>query len=139
MRFLDANVFIRYLTGDNLTMSQASETLFAEIEQGFEEVTTCEAVITEIVYVLRSKNLYALPAAEIRDRLKPLLSLPGLRIPNREVYFHALDLIVNQPSLDIEDAICIAHMSRLEIAEIYSFDEDFDRVAGVRRVIPGSV
>ena len=29
-------------------------------------------------------------------------------------------------------------MKRLEIAEMYSFDKHFDRVAGVRRVVPGS-
>lgn len=138
MRFLDANIFLRYLTGDHVVMSRACQELFAEIEQGLQETTTCEAVITEIVYVLRSRNVYGLSAEEVRDRLRPVLSLPGLRIPNREVYFHALDLIVSEPSLDIEDAVCAAHMERLGLTEIYTFDRHFDRLSGIHRVEPGA-
>ena len=139
MRFLDTNVFLRYLTGDHVVMSRACEELFAEIEQGLQEATTCEAIIAEVVYVLRSKEVYGLRAEEVRGRLQPILSLPGIRIPNREVYFRALDLIVAHPALDIEDALCAAHMERLGLTEIYTFDRHFDRIDGVERITPGAV
>lgn len=138
MRFLDANIFLRHLTGDHIAMSRACEELFAEIEQGLQEATTCEAIIAEVVYVLRSKAVYGLRAEEVRDRLQPVLSLSGLRIPNREVYFHALDLIVAHPALDFEDALCAAHMARLGLTEIYTFDRHFDRIDEVERVTPGT-
>lgn len=138
MRFLDTNVFVRFLTGDHIIMSQACEALFVEIEQGFQEAATCEAVIMEVVYVLRSKDIYGLTPEEVRDRLRPVLSLPGLRISNRDVYLHALDLIVDHPFLDIEDAVCVAHMAQSGITEIYSFDRHFDRIDVVRRVTPGT-
>jgi predicted nucleic acid-binding protein len=138
VRFLDTNIFLRYLLGDIPDKSLACLDLFEAIEDGREQATTCEAVITEIVYVLRSTKLYGWVPGEIRDMLQPVLSLPGLHIQYRDVYLQALDLIVDHPFLDMEDAICKAHMDRLGISEIYSYDKHFDRVAGVQRVIPGS-
>jgi predicted nucleic acid-binding protein len=55
------------------------------------------------------------------------------------VYLTALDLIVETPSLDFTDALCAAHMERLGLSEIYTFDRDFDRINGVERVAPGGL
>lgn len=38
--------------------------------------------------------------------------------------------------LDFEDALAVAHMERQDIAEIYSYDRDFDGVAQVGRLEP---
>jgi len=138
VRFLDANVFLRYLVGDDQEKRESCLALFEAIEDGREEASTCEAVIAEIVYVLRSKKIYGRDPDEIRDLLQPVLNLPGLRIQNRDVYLRALDLIADQSFLDMEDAICVAQMERLEISEIYSYDEHFDRIPHVRRVRPSA-
>ncbi len=138
MRFIDTNVFVRYFVADDPLMTNESRGLLVDIADGHQEAATCESVIAEIVYVLRSKRTYAWSTSEIRDRVTPILSLPGLRIQNREVYLRALDLVADQPFLDMEDAICVAHMERLEISEIYSYDEHFDRIPHVRRVRPSA-
>jgi predicted nucleic acid-binding protein len=138
VRFIDTKVFIRYLVEDDPEKARQSFELMIEIEAGRQEAAICEAVITEAVYVLRSKRSYGWTSQEIADRLAPLLSMPALRVPNRGACLRALELIAAHPFLDMEDALCTAHMERLEIVEIYSFDEDFDRVASVRRVTPGS-
>ncbi len=139
MRFVDTNVFIRYITRDSIPSAEAAQEVLERIRDGIEEGAICEAVVCEIVYVLRSNDLYKMHPAEIKDKVRPLLMLQGMRIANRSVYLDALDLIVEQPSLDFEDAICVGHMKRLDIAEIYSFDKGFDRVEGVRRIRPGAV
>ena len=54
MRFLDTNVFLRYLTGDDEIKAQASYELFQRVSLGEEELFTCEAIVAEVVYVLSS-------------------------------------------------------------------------------------
>lgn len=136
MRFLDTNVIVRYLAKDDEAKAAACLQLFRRVEQGTEELTTCEAVITEVVYVLSSRQLYGLSHQEIRARLAPLLVLKGLRLPQKRLYQRALDLYAAHPALDFEDALCVAHMEDQGVNELYSYDRDFDRIAAVRRVEP---
>ena len=137
MKFLDANIIIRYLTRDNELKAKACYQLFQRIKQGKEEVATCEAILTEVAYVLTSNRApYRLSHSEVRDRLVPILSLRGLKLPRKRNFLRALDIYASAPSLDIEDALAAAHMEQRGISGIYSYDRDFDRVAGVRRLEP---
>ena len=79
---------------------------------------------------------YRLSHEEIRDRLLPILTLRGLKLPQKRVYVHALDLYAVSPFLDFEDALAVAHMKQRRITEILSYDRDFDRLAEVRRIEP---
>ena len=137
MKFLDANVILRYLTRDDEAKAQACFALFQRVKQGEEQVLTCEAIITEVVYVLSSPRApYRLNHEEIRARLLPILALRGLKLPQKRVYLHALDVFASSPFLDFEDALAVAHMERRGIAELLSYDRDFDRVPGFKRVEP---
>ena len=96
-----------------------------------------KAIVTEVVYVLSSTRApYRLTHDEIRARLVPILTLRGLRLPQKRVYVEALDLYASSPFLDFEDALAVAHMQRQGIAEIVSYDRDFDRVPRVQRMEP---
>ncbi len=137
MRFLDANVILRYLTRDDETKASACFELFQQVRRGETELTTCEAIVAEVVYVLSSPRLpYRLSPEQIRVRLLPLLTLRGLRLPQKRVCLEALDIYASSPSLDFEDALAIAHMEQSGITEIVSYDRDFDSAPGVRRVEP---
>ncbi len=137
MRFVDTNVFLRYLTRDDEVKAEACYRLFQRAKQGEEELFTCEAIITEVVYVLSSPRApYRLSRSDIRSRLIPLLTLQGLNIPQRHVYVRALDLYSSHPSLDFEDALAVAHMEQQGVTEIVSYDKDFDRVTGLQRTEP---
>ncbi|MDE0004680.1 MAG: type II toxin-antitoxin system VapC family toxin [Rhodospirillaceae bacterium] len=137
MRFLDTNVFLRYLTEDDEAKARACYQLFQRAKHADEELFTCEAIVTEVVYVLASPRLpYRLSHEEIRDRLLPILTLRGLKLPQKRVYVHALDLYAASPFLDFEDALAVAHMQQRRITEILSYDRDFDRLAEVRRIEP---
>ena len=54
MRFLDTNVILRYLTRDDEEKAQACFRLFQRVNQGEEELFTCESIVAEVVYVLSS-------------------------------------------------------------------------------------
>lgn len=136
MRFLDANVFIRVLTGDDPAKGEASRALFERLRDGNDEATTCEAVIAEVVYVLSSRVTYGLTHAEIRDRFKPLIELRGLRITHKTSYLRALDLYASASHLDFEDAVILAHMEREGWTELVSYDRGFDRIGGTVRTEP---
>jgi uncharacterized protein len=137
MQFVDANIFLRHLTGDDPKKAQACFELFQKAQRKEIVVTTSEAVIAEVVYVLESgKQIYNLTREEIRRRLYPLLSLPGLKLTHRKAYLRALDLYVNYPALDFEDTLSITQMERQQLAELYSYDRGFDRITSIKRLEP---
>lgn len=137
MRFLDTNIIIRFLTRDDEPKADACYQLFQRVKQGEEEVFACEAMVTEVAYVLTSSRTpYGLSHAEVKDRLLPILTLRGVRLPHKRVCLRALDIYASVPGLDLEDAMAVAHMEQQGVTEIYSYDRDFDRVDGITRVEP---
>jgi uncharacterized protein len=136
MRWLDTNILIRYLTGDDAAKAAASLALIQRVELGNEEIQTCEAIICETVYILSSRALYRLSHTEIRDRLAPVINLRGLKLPNKRLYLRGLDIFAERRSLDFEDALSVAYMENEGITELYSYDTDFDRIPGINRVEP---
>lgn len=138
MTFLDANVFLRFLTRDDEVKAEACRGLMLQLDAGDVEATTSESVLAEVAYVLsaRSGVGYALSPAEVAARLKPLLSMPGLKLANKRSYQHALDLYAAHPFLDFEDALTVAHVARQRLSSVTSYDRDFDRVEGVNRQEP---
>jgi predicted nucleic acid-binding protein len=136
MKFIDANVFLRFLTRDDERKAEACFRLFQRLQAGREEATTSEAIVAEVVYVLSSRAVYALPAGEISARLRPLLSMRGLKLPHKRNYLRALDVYATFPFLDFEDALAVAQMERLKIDIILTYDRDFDRVPAISREEP---
>lgn len=129
MEFVDTNVFIRFLTGDDPAKAQQCKELFERANRGEVELTTSESVIAEIVFILSSKRLYNQSRSDIRARLYPIISIQGLKLAHRRMYLRALD-IYEKNNLDFEDALTVAQMERQELTELYSYDGDFDKVQG---------
>ncbi len=137
MRFIDANVFLRFITRDDPVKASACLELFQRLRQGREEATTSEAVIAEIVYVLVStRQPYRLARAEVRARLMPLLRLRGLRLQDRGALLRALEVFELYDDLDFEDVLTVAHMEASGIPELLSYDTGFDVIPGLRRIEP---
>lgn len=136
MRFIDANVLLRYLTRDDPEKAAASYALLMRLHSGTEVAVTSETIIAEVTYVLSSHRLYDLPHDAIAARLFPVLRLRGLRVPQKRTVLAALALYAEAPYLDFEDALAVAHMRRLGIHEIVSYDRDFNRVSGIERQEP---
>lgn len=134
MRWLDTNIILRYLTGDDPVKAQACLALFQRVQQGAEELVIGEANIAEVTYVLTSQ--YGLDHIEIASRLRPLLLMPNLKLPQKRVVQQALERYAISPQLDFEDALIIEHMTRLGIDKIVSYDRDFDRIPEVERQEP---
>ena len=137
MKFLDTNVILRYLTHDDPEKAEACYQLFQRVNRGEETVIACEAIIAEVVYVLRSSRAgYGLNREEIRSRLIPILMLRGLRLHQKQLYINALNIYASSTSFDFEDAIAVAYMQHHDINEIVSYDKDFDSFPGIERQEP---
>ena len=141
MRFLDTDIFLRYVTGGgehpaNRARAEACLALFLDVRAGRTEVTTSEAVIAEVLYVLTSPRQYGLPPGEAAERLRPVLELRGLRLPEKQRHLRALDLLARYPFLGFKDALTVVHLGRSDVTGLLSYDGHFDRIPGVRRHEP---
>ncbi len=135
MQYVDANVFLRFLTRDDPDKAERVKALLEQAERGEVELTTSEAVICELVFVLSSSRLYNVSRERVRLLLLPILSLKGLRLSGRAVYLRALDLYAGT-SLDFIDALAVAQMQARKVVEIYSFDKHFEGITGIKRLEP---
>lgn len=140
MRFVDTNIFIGYLVEPSTDVEQkrslACRALIDRVRLGQEEIATSEAAVAEVIYVLTSPRIFRVERTEVVARLRPILMMTGLRLANKGVCLSALDMFATNPFLDFADALLAAYTGRLELAELYSFDSDFDRLASVVRVEP---
>ena len=136
MRLVAANINLRFLTRDDERKAAACRELFRRLQRGEELAMTSAVILQEVLYVLTSRNHYQLIHAEAAARLRPLLVLRGLQLPQKRLYLRALDLYGSFANLDFADAMCIARMEQEGIGEIYSYDRDFDAIPGIRRVEP---
>lgn len=138
MRFVDTNIFIRILVPDDPARAQACRSLFEAIDEGRESAVTSATVIAEVAYVLRSRRQYGLDTSEVTARLRPIISLPGLSLEDKRTFFRAFDVWDDHPNLDFEDVLTVAHMERLNLTEVYSYDKDFDGIPGITRLEPAT-
>lgn len=133
--FVDANVFLRYFTGDDPEKAKQALALFNRADQGQLQLVTSESVVAEVVYVLSSRTLYRVPRERIALLLRSLLESRGLRIEHKTSVLDALTLYESS-QLDFEDCLSVQHVRRLGLAGIYTYDRGFDSVAGLQRLEP---
>ena len=129
--FLDTNVFLRHLMGDNLELSPKATAILQEIEAGTLRVRVSHTVIFEVVFTM--ERSYGLTRAEIRDALLPLIELPGINLPGKRLIRDIFALYVerNIPFADASHAVLMLHEG---IPDIFSFDRHFERIPGINRL-----
>lgn len=133
MRFLDTNVFIRHFTYDDPDQSPRATALLARVEQGEEIVVTSPLVIFEVVFTLERQ--YRLAKEDVANLVLPFIRLRNLRLEHKQLFRQAFDLHTTY-DLGLADAYNAVYMQSLGVFEIYSFDDDFDKVPGIARVEP---
>jgi uncharacterized protein len=133
MRFLDTNILLRYFTRDDEAKAQKALALLQRVENGEEKVETSLPVIFETVFTLKKE--YKIPLAQIKDYLLPILRSRGLKLPSKTLCIAALHLFAKQ-NISYADAFKAVYMQAKDLTEIYSWDTDFDHIAGITRVEP---
>jgi predicted nucleic acid-binding protein len=133
--YVDTDVIIRFLTGDDPAKQAEAASLFEAVEAGTIALAAPDTVIADAVYVLASPRLYHLPRTEIRSLLVPLLRLAGLHVENKRAVTQALELYA-ATTLDFGDAMIVGAMRQSGADVLNSYDQDFDRIPGLTRVSP---
>lgn len=134
--YLDTNIIIRLVTGDDPAKQDASRRLFESLEAGTISIAAPMSVIADAVYVLASPRLYALARPVIAAVLSRLLRIAAFRVQHRRVLLRALELYGRNASLDFGDAILVATMEHAHATAMYSYDHDFDQFANLTRHEP---
>lgn len=131
--FLDTNILLRHLLQDHEDQSPRATDYLGSIERGEVEVETSDIVVFETVYVL--ERSYRQPKTMIRDIVLPLLELPGIVLRGKRRFRRVFDIYVER-NLPFADAYHVALMEQRGLAEIVSFDTEFDRIEAVHRIEP---
>ncbi len=136
-RFVDTDVLIRLLTGDDPEKQTQAAALFQQVEAGGITIQAPDTVIADALYVLSSPRLYNVPRDEVRDILSALTRLPHFRVDNRRAVLRALQLY-GATNLDFGDALIVASMEQAGSETLYSYARGFDPIPSVERRPPGS-
>lgn len=138
MKFLDANVFIyayykpkRQLNPLEKQMKDHAKKIISDISHGKEEVLMTVVHLSEVANILK----HGMPLEQLSNIILGLFMLDNVKINgvSREAYFAATEL-GEDLKLDPNDALAVDVMRSNNIKEIYSFDEDFDKLEEIRRL-----
>ena len=133
--FVDANIFVRVLTGDDPQKAARSSALLLRAQRGDVRLITSESVIAEVAYVLSSRSIYRIPRTTVTIALQSILADPSIELDRKESVLAALDLW-QRSNVDFADCLAAEYVRRAELAGIYSYDRDFDRIPGIYRLEP---
>ena len=136
MYFVDTNIFIHILTKNDPVKSPACLAKLQQISEAGEQLYTIGEVLAEITYILRSKrHPFQLTHGEISARLRQILNLDAIQVPDKSVYKRAAD-IFEEAGIDFEDCAIVAQMERNKLRELLSYDRHFERFEHITRLEP---
>jgi predicted nucleic-acid-binding protein len=132
--FVDTNVFVRYLTGDDEDKADAVAKLLQKAAKGSVQLITADIVIAELVWVLSS--FYAQPVSVIADLVRAILNTEGLQIDGSERIEAAVE-IFEESQIDFIDAYIIGYMRLKNVADLCSYDKKhLSQFPDIKRVEP---
>lgn|SRR3990172_3656739 len=132
-RFVDTNVFMRYLTRDDPAKYEKCREMFKRALKGEITISTSAMVIAELIWTLLS--YYKVPKADVVEKISVIVGTENLFIPDKDVLADALVLYARK-NIDFIDAYNAVFMRYQGLVEIYSYDEDFETVEGIKRTEP---
>jgi predicted nucleic acid-binding protein len=132
-KFVDTNVFLRYLTKDDLSKYERCRAMFKRALEGEIAISTSGMVIAELIWTLVS--YYKVPKADVIEKVSVILGTENLLIPDKDVLADSLVLYARK-NIDFIDAYNAVFMKYQDIREIYSYDEDFETIEDIERKEP---
>ena len=132
-RFVDTNVFLRLLAGDDAEQSPASRRLFERATARKERLATSSLVVAELVWTLES--YFELDRKAVREKIELLLNTPGIKVEHSDWIQEAISFY-EEKNVDYVDAYNAVFSRELGLDAVYSWDRDFDRLPGITRLEP---
>lgn len=132
-KFIDTNIFLRYLTGDDPSKYDKCREIFKKAVEGKADLATSGIVIAELIWTLLS--YYKVAKADIIEKISIIVSTKNLHIPDKDIIADAL-VLYGRKNIDYIDAYNALFMRHHGFDGIYSYDKDFDIIEGVKREEP---
>jgi predicted nucleic acid-binding protein len=132
-KFVDTNVFLRYLTKDNLSKYERCREMFKRALQGEIAISTSGMVIAELIWTLLS--YYKVPKAEVIEKVSVILGTENLFVPDKDVLVDT-QVLYARKNIDFIDAYNAVFIKYQGLREIYSYDEDFETIEDIERKEP---
>ncbi len=138
MRFLDANIFIyayykpkKQLTEKETQMKEYAKKIISNVSKGKEEVMMTVVHVSEAVNILK----HGMQQEQLTIIIRGLFILDNVKVigVSKEAYFAASEL-GEDLKLEPNDALAVDIMRQNDVAEIYSFDEHFNKIEGIIRL-----
>lgn len=133
--FLDADLFLRFLTGDDRRKAQACRRLVQKAVDGELSLSTHPMIMAEVVRILDS--YYKLPREEIATKLRLIMNTPNLAIADGNAFSLAVELY-SCSKIDLADCFAAAMVAQ-KGCMLVSYDRDFDKLEGIQRVKPEDI
>lgn len=124
--FIDTNVLLRFLLGEPESVA------VQKILNGKNALIIPDIVIAEVVWTLN--RFYKWPKDKIIEFLVVLLKSSNIEF-NEPIIFSSFNTFLKN-NIKYTDAYISELMRDSNIEEIYSFDRDFDKISGIKRVEP---
>jgi predicted nucleic acid-binding protein len=132
-KFVDTNVFLRYLTKDDLSKYERCKKMFRRALEGEITISTSGMVIAELIWTLLS--YYKVPKAEVVEKVSVIVGTKNLFIRDKNVLADALVLYARK-NIDFVGAYNAVFMKYQGLREIHSYDEDFETMEDIERKEP---
>jgi predicted nucleic acid-binding protein len=135
--FLDANVFLRAILGDDRRKSTECLELLELVDNGNLRAVTSMLVVNEILWVLEGLGV---KRGEVVERLRVIVDSRVDIHPtsNDETTASALEFY-SKTSADFQDVVNAFTALSTGTREIISYDRHFDLIASIRRMEPSDI
>lgn len=132
LAWADANPFVSLIIGPEHSTHEQALVMFREVAEGRLQLIVTPLTLHQIVNVLESR--YGRAHAAIAEELAGILQTDGLIAVEKDVLVAALGLFGHDDRLDFADAYLAASAMLVGPPNVASFDRDFDRIEGIRRI-----
>lgn len=134
MRLLDTNVVLRWLLDDDKEKSAAFARLLRHAASaGTKTLSMPDIAVAELVWVLES--FYEVPRPRIAELVRKLLATDSILFDRHARLFEAITLY-EEHNVDYLDAYLAATAREEGLEAVLSYDRDFDKIPGVKRIEP---
>jgi predicted nucleic-acid-binding protein len=132
-RAIDANVILRFLLDEPPGQAERCQALFVRLQAGEEEAYVPEVALSDVVWTLQS--FYCWPRERIARFAHDVISLKGVTMARKRLVRDAVHLYAEH-RVDFSGALIAAEVLHGDHEALYSYDRDFERIAGVERLEP---
>ena len=136
-RFVDASVFVHAFLKPRRVLKPHEQTIKRNAQAIVSRINRGEEVMISVVHLIEVANILedwmeAGDARSVQAGLCMRDNVTTLQVGRNDI-IEALS-VGQMTALGTSDALAVVLMEANSVEEIYSFDNDFDRVEGIRRI-----